>query len=55
MGNKSYGIKTPMNFLKTKQWKKLFEKNNLKVIYANYDYHQKKKDIIKHILIKLKV
>lgn len=37
VGNKHYSVDLPYNYLTPKQWKKLFNENNLKVVYCKKD------------------
>lgn len=54
LGNNSFDINVKYHFYKTSEWNNLFKKYNLILINKSFLYKQKDKDIIKHILIKLR-
>lgn len=54
LGNESFNIKVKFHFYRIEEWGKIFKQCNLKIINKNFRYKQKKRDLINHILVKLK-
>lgn len=52
IGNKPYGVSLPYNFLRLRDWRELFKKNNLNVVSSrNFRYNML--DPCKHVVFKL--